>query len=117
MDRRDQGADSVPEEYPPINPDFASAIRAGFAGFTPPVREAKQPEPPKAAKRVRVAPVPATQWPTLQEAAEIFGVSTRTMRRRIADGTVRATRFGPRLIRIDPSSIQGLSIMPTDDTA
>jgi excisionase family DNA binding protein len=57
-----------------------------------------------------------TQWPTLQEAADLFGVSTRTMRRRIADGTVRATRFGPRLIRIYPSSLQSLSIMAADDT-
>lgn len=34
------------------------------------------------------------------QAAELVGVSTDTIRRRIADGTLPARRFGPRLIKI-----------------
>ena len=36
----------------------------------------------------------------LAVAAETFGVSTKTLRRRIADGTVRGYRIG-RLIKVD----------------
>ena len=37
---------------------------------------------------------------SLAVAAEVFGVSTKTLRRRIADGTVHGYRVG-RLIRVD----------------
>lgn len=37
---------------------------------------------------------------SLAAAAEIFGVSVKTLRRRIADGTIRGYRVG-RLIRVD----------------
>lgn len=45
-------------------------------------------------------------WGTLQDAALILGVSTKTIRRRIADGSIRAMKFGPRLIRVDMASIE-----------
>ncbi len=38
---------------------------------------------------------------SISEAAETYGVSTKTVRRRIADGTIPARRLGPRLVRID----------------
>ena len=38
------------------------------------------------------------------EAAEILGVSTRTIRRRIKDGTIPAVKIG-RLVRIPASAI------------
>ncbi|MBA8964761.1 excisionase family DNA binding protein [Rhodococcus percolatus] len=38
-------------------------------------------------------------------AAEQFGVSERTIRRRIADGSLRAYRMGPRMIRIDTDQL------------
>ncbi|MRX45324.1 excisionase family DNA-binding protein [Agromyces sp. Q22] len=41
------------------------------------------------------------RWGSMQEAAELARVSTRTIRRRIADGVLPARRFGPRLIRVD----------------
>lgn len=41
----------------------------------------------------------------LADAAELANVSTRTLRRRIQDGTLRATRLGPRLIFIDPEDL------------
>lgn len=37
---------------------------------------------------------------TLDAAAEVLGVSTATVRRRITDGSLRAYRTGKRLIRI-----------------
>ena len=42
---------------------------------------------------------------SLTKAAEMFGVSTKTIRRRIADGTVRGYRIG-RLIRVDIEEIR-----------
>jgi excisionase family DNA binding protein len=49
--------------------------------------------------------IPTQQWPTIQQAAEQFQTSTKTVRRRISDGTLVACRFGPRLIRVDPESL------------
>jgi excisionase family DNA binding protein len=45
-------------------------------------------------------------WPTIAQAAEQYQASTQTIRRRIADGTLAARRFGPRLIRIEPESLR-----------
>lgn len=38
---------------------------------------------------------------SVADAAESYGVSERTIRRYIANGTLTAYRFGPRMIRID----------------
>ncbi|PND54350.1 hypothetical protein CRM90_28470 [Mycobacterium sp. ENV421] len=38
---------------------------------------------------------------TIEQVAEQFGVSTRTVRRYIADGRLTAYRVGPRMIRLD----------------
>jgi len=48
------------------------------------------------------------QWPTIQQFAELTQTSTQTVRRRIADGTLDARRFGPRLIRINPACLEEL---------
>ncbi|MCI2266509.1 helix-turn-helix domain-containing protein [Sediminivirga luteola] len=45
------------------------------------------------------------QLVSLAEAAEQFGVSVKTLRRRIADGTVHGYRVG-RLIRVDLNELQ-----------
>lgn len=50
----------------------------------------------------------STRWPTIQQASEHTQLSPQTIRRRIADGTLIAMRFGPRLIRIDPESLAQL---------
>jgi excisionase family DNA binding protein len=42
---------------------------------------------------------------SLQEVADATGLSERTIRRRISDGTFRAHRIGPRTIRIDRESV------------
>lgn len=53
---------------------------------------------------------------SLAEAADLAGVSIRTLRRRIADGVLPAYRTGPRLIRLDPADLLEL-IQPMNETA
>lgn len=43
---------------------------------------------------------------TLAEAANTYGVSVKTIRRRISDGTVTGYRVGPRLIRVDLNELE-----------
>lgn len=50
--------------------------------------------------------IATNDWGTVQEAAAILGVSTKTIRRRITDGGIAAKRFGPRLIRVYLPSIE-----------
>lgn len=42
---------------------------------------------------------------TMEEAARLLGVSVKTIRRRIADGSITAYKYGPRLIRVDMRSL------------
>lgn len=49
--------------------------------------------------------MPESPWGSIEEAARYLGVSNRTIRRRITDGTIKAQKFGPRLIRVDMTSI------------
>lgn len=44
----------------------------------------------------------------MAEAARIANVHPATIRRRIADGTLKAYRIGPRLIRVDRASLEAL---------
>lgn len=56
-------------------------------------------------------PSATTSQPNLRpiaDAAALYGVSTKTIRRRIADGSLKAHRFGPRLIRIDMAELERL---------
>ena len=45
---------------------------------------------------------------SLAQASEYCGVSTKTLRRRIADGSLPATRLGRRLIRVDVRDVECL---------
>jgi len=45
---------------------------------------------------------------TIAEAAARHRCSTRTLRRRVADGSLRGYRFGPRLLRLDPIEVDEL---------
>lgn len=42
---------------------------------------------------------------TIQEVADTFGVSTRTVRRYIAASRLTAYRVGPRMIRLDADQV------------
>jgi excisionase family DNA binding protein len=46
------------------------------------------------------------------EAADEFSVSVKTLRRRIADGTVHGYRIG-RLIRVDRDELRSSLLVPT----
>lgn len=46
---------------------------------------------------------------SLQDAADLLGVSTDTVRRRIADGSLDAYRIGPRLLRVDKTQVEALA--------
>lgn len=48
----------------------------------------------------RLASIPA--------AAKYAACSTKTIRRRVADGTLPAVRFGPRVIRVDLDDLDAL---------
>ncbi|MDN5731202.1 MAG: helix-turn-helix domain-containing protein [Yaniella sp.] len=48
-------------------------------------------------------------WQTIPQSAEAAGVSTSTIRRWIARGHLRAYKFGPRAIRIDPADLNGMA--------
>jgi excisionase family DNA binding protein len=45
---------------------------------------------------------------SIDQAADHLEVNPRTVRRRIADGTLTGYRFGPRLIRLDPAEVDAL---------
>jgi excisionase family DNA binding protein len=45
----------------------------------------------------------------IQRAAAAIGVSDKTIRRRIADGSLKSYRVGPRLIRVDRASLLALA--------
>lgn len=48
------------------------------------------------------------QFESLSEAAQRTGISTWTLRRRIAEGLLPAYRSGRRLIRVDPADVDRL---------
>ncbi|MCA2248829.1 helix-turn-helix domain-containing protein [Mycobacterium intracellulare] len=45
---------------------------------------------------------------TINQVADATGLSTKTIRRRVADGTLRGVRIGPRAIRIERDSLADL---------
>ncbi|MGI8947658.1 MAG: helix-turn-helix transcriptional regulator [Ornithinimicrobium sp.] len=49
-------------------------------------------------------------YESLTQAAERTGLSTRTLRRRIATGQLTAYRAGPRIIRLDPADVDRLLV-------
>ncbi len=54
------------------------------------------------------------RWVSPEDAADYLGVHVKTIRRRIADGTLTGYRMGPRLIRVDLSEIERvLAPIPT----
>lgn len=48
------------------------------------------------------------RWGTIQDAADLKKVSTKTIRRYISQGLIEAERFGPRLIRVNLSSLESV---------
>jgi excisionase family DNA binding protein len=52
------------------------------------------------------------QLETLASAAARHGVHPRTIRRRIADGTITGYRSGPRLVRVDRAEVDAALLTP-----
>jgi excisionase family DNA binding protein len=48
------------------------------------------------------------RYGSIAEAADLVGTSTRTVRRRIADGSLTGYRMGPRLIRVDLAELDAM---------
>ena len=61
---------------------------------------------PRPARATAAEPMP--EWGTIREAATRRAVSTKTIRRYIAQGLVQAERFGPRLIRVNLNSLNAV---------
>ena len=59
-------------------------------------------------KRKRTTPTGLPELLTIEQVADATGMCQRTIRRRIADNTLRAHRVGPRMIRIERDSIMAL---------
>lgn len=58
--------------------------------------------------------VPTHRFASIADAADYAACSGKTIRRRIADGTIPAYRFGKRSLRVDLADIDGaLSPIPT----
>ncbi|WP_260439828.1 helix-turn-helix domain-containing protein [Humibacillus xanthopallidus] len=54
------------------------------------------------------------EFESLAEAAERTGLSTKTIRRRIASGVLAAYRSGPRVLRVDPYDVDQMMVrLPT----
>ena len=51
---------------------------------------------------------PAPRWATVAEAHAYSGIPTGTLRRWIANGTLPATKVGPRRIQVDLNLLDGL---------
>ncbi len=49
-------------------------------------------------------------YASLAEAAEAHAVSVKTLRRRIADGSLTGYRFGPKIIRVDLDEVAALMV-------
>ena len=69
---------------------------------------------PKGCSAVALSRVPIRRLVSPSEAAEYAGCHPKTIRRRIADGSLRGYRMGPRLIRVDLDEVDHLlSPIPT----
>jgi len=63
-------------------------------------------------------PAPPRRLVTIADAAEYVGCTTKTIRRRISDGTITGFRFGPRLIRVDLTELDAtIRVVPTAGTS
>jgi excisionase family DNA binding protein len=63
---------------------------------------------------ITIQSTPRRSYESIAAAADRMGVSTRTLRRRIADGSLRAYRLGPRIIRLDAAEVDRLMVpVPT----
>jgi len=53
-------------------------------------------------------PAMSPQYMSISDAAARYGVHPKTIRRRIADGSLVGYRMGPHLIRLDAAEVEAL---------
>jgi excisionase family DNA binding protein len=53
----------------------------------------------------RSTALPTRHFISIEQAAEYTGLSAKTLRRRIADGTLTGYRAGPKLVRVDQADV------------
>jgi excisionase family DNA binding protein len=53
-----------------------------------------------------VRPTTVHRWLTIDETAQLLSVNHKTVRRRIAEGEIAATRVGPKLLRVRLSDVE-----------
>ena len=76
---------------------IAQTVRSGFGGWEVTMNQKHRRE-----------------FESLAEAAERTGLSTKTLRRRIASGALAAYRSGPRVLRVDPDDVDRMMVrLPT----
>lgn len=73
-------------------------------------RSARESSTAPAPQTSRQAGPSATRLVSLRDAGEVFGVSVKTIRRRIADGTVTGYRIGT-LIRVDLDELRAALVV------
>jgi len=79
---------------------------------------ARPASPKRSTTRTSPAAPAARQLVSVAQAAEHFGCSTKTLRRRISDGTLAAYRFGPKMLRLDMTEVDAvLRPIPTAATS
>jgi len=58
--------------------------------------------------RATAIPIPERRLVTIAQAANFAACNPRTIRRRIADGSLAGYRMGPRLVRVDLGELDAL---------
>lgn len=62
------------------------------------------------AQKIKPTGLPALL--TIEQVADAVGLSHKSIRRRISDGTLKAHRIGPRCIRVERDSVLALLSRP-----
>jgi excisionase family DNA binding protein len=67
---------------------------------------------PGRSNKLHLVPTGLPALLTIGQVADATGLSTKTIRRRVSDGTLLAHRIGPRCIRIERDSVLALLRSP-----
>jgi len=67
---------------------------------------------PGRSKKLHHVPAGLPSLLSIGQVADATGLSTKTIRRRVSDGTLLAHRIGPRCIRIERDSVLALFARP-----
>ncbi len=63
---------------------------------------------PRPVRKPTPTAAPARHLVSVADAAEYVGCATKTIRRRVSEGTLTAYRFGPRMLRVDLAELDAV---------